>query len=64
MSSPSERCDSSTAPSRTSTDCDTERIATASAASAPAARAALTSRSASAIRADWSNRESIAGFLV
>ena len=31
-SSPSERCDSSTAPSRTSTDSDTERTATASAA--------------------------------
>ncbi len=30
-SSPSERCDSSTAPSRTSTDSETERTATASA---------------------------------
>ena len=45
-SSPSERCDSSTAPSRTSTDSDTPRTATASAWSAPARLAAATSRSA------------------
>ena len=42
-------------------DDETPRIATASAASAPAARAAFTSRSASVVRADWSNRESICG---
>ena len=42
--SPSERSDSSTVPSRTSTDCDMPRMATASAASAPARRAASTRR--------------------
>ena len=41
---------------------DTERMATASAASAPAFLAACTSCSASAVRADWSKRESIRGF--
>ena len=43
---------------------DTERTATASAASAPARRAASTSRSASAVRADWSRREAMRGFLI
>ncbi len=51
-SSPSERCDSSTAPSRTSTDSDTERTATASASLAPARRAAATRRLARSVSAD------------
>ena len=51
-SSLSERCDSSTAPSRTSTDSETERTATASAWSAPARCAAATRREARSVRAD------------
>ena len=58
-SSPSERCDSSTAPSRTSTDSDMPRTAMASAASAPARFAAPTRRSARSARAVWSRREVI-----
>ena len=60
-SSPSERSDSSTRPSRTSTPCETPRTATASAASAPARLAASTSRCASVDSADWSNRSEVAG---
>src|SRR5258708_26482987 len=59
-SSPSERSDSSTRPSRTSTPCDTPRTATASAASAPARFAASTRRCASVESADWSNRSEVA----
>src|SRR5882724_6767057 len=58
-SSPSERSDSSTRPSRTSTLCETPRTATASAASAPARLAASTRRCASVESADWSNRSEV-----
>ena len=51
-SSPSERSDSSTRPSRTSTPCETPRTATASAASAPVRLAASTRRCASMLSAD------------
>src|SRR2546421_3656501 len=59
-SSPSERSDSSTRPSRTSTPCETPRIATESAASAPARLAASTRRCARLESADWSNRSEVA----
>ena len=59
-SSPSERSDSSTRPSRTSTPCDTPRTATASAASAPARRAASTSACARSPSPDWSSRSELA----
>ena len=52
MSSPSERSDSSTRPSRTSTLWEIPRSATASAASAPAPLAASTSRCARVLNAD------------
>src|SRR5262249_36659829 len=57
MSSPSELSDSSTRPSRTSIPKDIERKATASAASAPAARAAFTSRSARSVSGMRSSNE-------
>src|SRR6185437_7034134 len=41
----------------TSIDSDMPRTATASALSAPATRAALTSRSARSVRAVWSNKD-------
>ena len=52
MSSPSARSLSSTAPSRTSTPREIERTASASAASAPARRAAVTRRSARSMSFD------------
>src|SRR2546421_3100691 len=64
MSSPSARSLSSTAPSRTSTDSEIERTATASAASAPARRAALTRRSARSMSGDWSSSDDIGWFGV
>ena len=63
-SSLSARSLSSTAPSRTSIDSDIERTATASAASAPALSAALTSRSARSVRAVWSNKEAAGACIV
>src|SRR5207253_5800080 len=46
-------------PSRTSTPCDTPRTATASAASAPARRAASTRRCASVESALWSSKPDV-----
>src|SRR5882724_11665834 len=62
-SSPSERSDSSTRPSRTSTPCETPRIATESAASAPARLAASTRRCARLESADWSNRSEVSALV-
>src|ERR1035437_8383373 len=63
-SSPSARSLSSTAPSRTSIASDIPRNATASAASAPRASAALTSRSARSVRAVWSNKDEAGACMV